>query len=369
MRTRELLALSEEGFGPCSLSEERVRELQETAKRWACRLANCAGQVWIYSCPKHGAKKTVCSCCQAPCCPRRERRYSQAWVRRAVRLQERLERYGVGLNPDAEPVPVPGDLQWRFIEMGPRERGDVFQAIDDVVKLRADLARLLRDEYGMIAGLGSLEREGAAHLNFVALTRRVPRAALQHWLRSRDCTIRHCHHPADDRCEDCKRAKTACSHPERMTDGTLRPRCNGSWYVHVEQVYERGEDGRRIKSGKTLAGALREAVKYAGKPTPQGISPHRFETDEQWRDAFKHNQNAMLFYLGLRGRHRVETYGLLKQRAPDEDDATDDVEIPKDGGAPRCPDCHAPMQCVRFGSREFTMYAWSRPADTPGRGS
>ena len=358
---------AEKPVGWNSLDDERVADLRDTAAQWASRLSGCAGEVWIYGCPKHGTKKTVCSCCNVPCCPRRERRYSQGWVHRVERLSADLERYGIGLNPDAERVSIPRDCMWMHIEVSPRQRGDVFEMVDTVVKLRAALVRHLRKEYGMIAGIGAIEREGSAHLHVIALCRYVPRSALQHWLRSRDCTVRHCHHPADDRCADCKREKRACHHPEAMPDGRLRARCNGSWYVHIERCYERDKDGRRIKSARTVAGAVREAVKYASKPTKQGKSPHRFTSDEEWRSELEHAREAMLFHLALKGRHRVETYGLLKKRAEGEDDAIDDVEPRQDGEAPRCPDCIAEglpgdMHCMRYGSREHTRYAWAPPA-------
>ena len=351
-----------------SLSGERLTDLRATARAWAWKIDSCADKVWVAGHEKCGTRKTVCSCCGLPCCPRRARRYAQTWVHRAERLASALETYGLGLNADAERVPVPRSLAWRFMVLSPRRCGDVFQQVNRVVKLRADLARWLEAEYGMVAAFGSLEREGTAHVNMVALCQYVPQSVLEHWLRSRDCTVRGCHHPANDRCESCKRSgRGDCHHPETMPDGRLRPRCQGSWVAHVKTVYERDTRGQRVRTGKSTAvAAVREAVKYATKPTKQGKSPHRFETDAEWIAELEHAREAMLFYLALRGRHRVETYGLAKKRMEGEDEAPDDLPPRVDGQAPTCPKCKQPMDWLMFGARDLTLYHWST---APPRGS
>ncbi len=139
----------------------------------------------------------------------------------------------------------------------------------------------------MIAGVGAIEEgehEGEnVHLHFLALCRFAPRRELQHWLQARDCTIRKCHHPADDRCDDCKRDKLGgCHHPEVLPDGRLRPRCNGSWYVDVRQARKRDRDGRLVYGNGADAAA--EVVKYACKPTMQ---VHKgFLTEGEWGRAY-----------------------------------------------------------------------------------
>jgi len=353
----------------CKRCVKRITRIFARAAQWAQKLEECGKQVFVYGCKTDGCsnkgqkKRTTCSCCNLECCPRRQRRYAQGWVDRMEKLCAALERYGVGLNPDAENVPVPASLRWKHIVVSPRARGGIFEQVNAMVKLRADLADYLTREHGMLGAVASIEREGTGHVHMIGLCEYVDHRVLEHWLRSRDCTIRGCHHPANDRCDACKRDGLGnCHHRERMPDGRLRPRCNGSWYVHVSVCYERGPDGRRIKSGKTLAGAVREAIKYVTKPTANGKSLHETladAPDEVWRDEIGHARESMLFHLALAGRHRVETYGLAKQRAPGEDEVIDDVEPKPCGFA--CDECRQRMHVLLVGTREGPMYGWEAP--------
>ncbi len=353
-----------------SLSASELTSLRGTALTWADKLEQCGNEVFVYGCKTDvckgkGKKRMTCSCCNLECCPRRQRRYAQGWVERITCFSTALERYGVGLNPDAEIAPVPKSLRWRHFVVSPRARGTIFDEVNAMVKLRADLMDYLTRDYGMIAAFGAIEREGTGHVHAVALCEYVDYRVLEHWLRKRDCTVRKCHHPANDRCGVCTRNNRGdCQHPELLPDGRLRPRCNGSWYVHVSECYERGPDGRRIKSGKSLAGAAREAIKYVTKPTAHGRSLHALADvpEDVWRvelaDEVAHARESMLFHLALAGRHRVETYGLARERAPQEAAAIDDAE--PNGTAPMCPDCGLPMHFLMHGARLGTMYDWQR---------
>jgi hypothetical protein len=260
--------------------------------------------------------------------------------------------------------PPPG-YSWKILTLSLRQSGDLFDRVDATVKMRAALARELRESHAMIAGVGAIEEgehEGEnVHLHFLALCRFAPRRELQHWLQARDCTIRKCHHPADDRCDACKRDKRGdCHHPEVMADGLLRPRCNGSWYVDVRQARKRDRDGRLVSGDGADAAA--EVVKYACKPTMHG-NPH-YADEGELRDEIEHARRTVLFHLAMRGRHRVETYGKAKKIAPGEEHAADDQEP---GAGPRCSECHGPMTPVGFGERAFdgAWYRWAARTQGP----
>jgi hypothetical protein len=261
----------------------------------------------------------------------------------------------------------PRGYSWKLLTLSLRQHGDVFERVNGTIKMRADLARKLRDEYDMLAGFGAIEEgehEGEnVHLHFLALCKYAHYRLLKHWLQSRDCTVRHCHHPADDRCADCKRSRCDCHHPEVMPDGRLRTRCNGSWYVDVRRCYSRKGDGKLAYGSGADAAA--EVVKYACKPTMHG-NPHDASPDEL-RDEIAHARRVVLFYLAMRGRHRVETYGEAKHRAPGEEDAPDDAEPTASG--PRCSECGGPMVCVGVGVRDRqhggTFYDWGAQPSGP----
>ncbi|HEY3821620.1 MAG TPA: hypothetical protein VGL81_30845 [Polyangiaceae bacterium] len=323
-------------------------EWDSVASEWASKLAGCGKDVWLHRCPVDGAGKTVCSCCKLAICPRQQRRYSQAWTHRIRELAKRLK--------------APRGYSWKLLTVSLRQRGDVFARVEAVVKLRADLARLLRDEYGMLAGVGAFELgdHDNVHLHFLALSEYVPRSILQHWMQGRDCTVRGCHHPADDRCTECKTARCPCHHYAETGDGRTRPRCNGSWYADVRACYVRKG---RLRSRGNAADAAAEVVKYACKPVTRG-DPGLLDGAEL-RAEVEHARRVALFHLALRNRHRVETYLAARERAPGEDDAIDDVEPTPEGL--RCPQCGGVMHCVAYGklTPEVAGYAWGRPVRGP----
>jgi hypothetical protein len=168
-------------------------------------------------------------------------------------------------------------------------------AIDRIVRVRANLARYLRRNYDMKAAFVGIEFSQGEHVHMhaIAWTRYLPRPVLQTWLRSQDCTIPNCSHPADDRCEKCKADKVECHHP----DGD-RQRCNGSFMVDVRQAYN-----------------AKEALKYAAKPIVCDADPDVESTEEQ-RNA---SMQTLLYFLKLYQRHRIETYGEARKVVKGED--------------------------------------------------
>jgi hypothetical protein len=359
-RKRSVLATRDREDGIAAtqcLLEEACRVLQKTsgmdprivarASAWEYKIQNCAQKVWHYRCPSHGTIKTVCSCCSLAICPRNQRRYVGRWIHRANHLVETLG--------------TPRGLRWRMITVSLRQAGDVFERVDKSVKVRAALAKELRDEYGMLAGFGSLEEgehEGEnVHVHFLALSAFAPQAKLKHWLQARDCTVGGCRHTADDRCDLCKSAGRSCPHPH--ADG--RPRCNGSWYVDVRQCYVRRGSGK-LRVGTDGKSAVAEAIKYAIKPTLHG-NPHR-ASPAQYREEQAHALRTVRFFAALHGRHRIETYGEAKKVAPGEEEAAEDQEP---GKAPVCNECHARMTCIGVGQRTYKgdVYVWTAATHGP----
>jgi hypothetical protein len=242
----------------------------------------------------------------------------------------------------------------------------------------------------MLAGIAALE-EGEhdnVHVHFFALCKYIPNERrgsrpLERWLRSRDCTVPGCDHPPDDRCDECRHwawtddlgrehVGRACNHVEVMPGGNERKRCPGSWYVDVREAYSRRGRGRLALRGAkrgacgSPADAAAEVVKYACKPVVHG-NPHDASPEELIEER-AHARRVVLFYLALRGRHRVETYGFAREVAPEEGDAADDAE-PTDA-APRCScgNVGCVMVCVGFGKRTFegSRYEWGAPCARDG---
>jgi len=189
----------------------------------------------------------------------------------------------------------------------------------------------------MEAAFGAIEQgeDSNVHLHALAYCDYVGRSVLQSWLRSRDCTVPGCKHPADDRCDACKAAKKTCFH----ADGT-RVRCNGSWVVNVQAIS--GEKG------------VYEAIKYAAAPVALHDIPEpgKAATDTQLLFAMR----LLRFYLVMRGRHRVETYGGAKD---DSALAQDDDDLPLDGEMLPCPKGNV-LEFVSFGVNQNGTYLWYR---------
>ena len=298
---------------------------------WITRLAECGKAGFLQGCPAgHGRVRAVTKCCQTAPCPRHQRRRSDEWVTRASRLWHSC--------------PPTATRSWKLVTLNWRPSGhgvhaDIVQALR-VRKLAmrwiakhfavgGDFAAFGAVELGdgqcrpcKIAGTPCAHNAGApenVHVHALVYTDFLPRPQLQTWLRSQDCTVAGCHHPADDRCAPCRAARASCAHP----DGA-RTRCDGSWSVDVRRV--RDEKG------------LREGLKYASKPVLLAYEPHRGVSMPE----LLHVEKALRFYLALRGRHRVESYGLARKRAPEDEAEAEDVE-PGDDAA-HCPTCKATLR-------------------------
>jgi len=333
-----------------------------TLRKWSDDLATCGLECRIFACGPCRKATVVAHCCHRAICPREQRRRAQKWCARGAGLAELLpnESRGedftrvVGLTKRAlgkETFDV-NDHTWKALEIGLIQRGTDAERLDAHTALRTKLMLRLRRRYGMMAALAALDRgpTGNIHVHAVVYCGYLPRADLQRWLRSQDCTIPGCTHEPDDRCAACKRLKRGdCSHPR--ADG--RPRCNGSWYVDVRKC--RVRHGSATHGDPVTAGIV-EAIKYAcapvgskpGKPGEYDApTPGEAPTESQLAYA----EGLVLYFLALRNRKRVETYGLARLPDPHEENGVDDREPDDEGGAPLCPDCRKPMKHVATGDR------------------
>jgi hypothetical protein len=344
-----------------SPSVPAIVEMLDRYQSWFAGLAECGEKVFLFECPNDGRFKGVASCCQAALCPREQRRRSWRWQERAVAIEKHLgRRRGYG---------------WKMLTVSLRQRGTLEEVVDATVKMRAALARELTREYGMLAGLGAIElgEHDNVHVHFVVYCRFAPRPAIQHWLQARDCTVPECRHMPDDRCVACKRAGKCqssesggrhrygrdgscefchaarpgpCTHPDvsgcrqplkasasTASRGPLvrreprlgRQRCNGSWYVDIRPAYAKRSAGSAVPGRPSIASAAREAIKYAAAPVLACV-PLVNEDGTPNAEQVRHAERVIDFYVALRGRHRVETYGLAKNRALGEESAPEDVE-------------------------------------------
>jgi hypothetical protein len=364
--------------------------------------------LWL-RCP-HGHNRFVVPCCQCPLCFRQQRRRSARWM----------------AGMDAAPrLPRTWQYRWRHVEWSLWQRdlvrdevfldalrsGDdgglrrAFASIerrsDETLKLRGKFMRMLRDKYGDARWTGYAKLEmgdvnGMMHVHALVYCRYLPREELQRWLRERDCTVPGCQHPPDDRCEECqtvvwfnergeRKVGRACTHPERLRNGGLRQRCNGSWTVHINEPYEEGSDGERMRG---TAGANRELGKYICQPfnlacDDDGGSSHAAPvggmSDAQFAAAlglalrgegplarvFACALREMSFQLVLsaKGRHCFERYGLARDQNVDEQ-VGDDVEPDGDAETRPCERCAAlgnpgqPMRRFARGIRSPSGYSF-----------
>ncbi len=375
--------------------------------------------LWL-RCPSRHSRFVI-PCCQCPVCPRQQRRRSARW-------RARIE--------SGPPLPRTGAYRWRHVEFSMRQQGlasdaDIVEAIragdrerlqrlassvaacvDAGLDLRARFMRMLRDKYGDPAtwiGFAKIEMgaDGMVHIHALVYCRWLPRATkdrsspLQRWLRAQDCSVPGCQHPADDRCDACRQGGRECGHPECLPGGGLRTRCGGSWYVHVNEPYEKRPDGSRVRGTRN---AIHELAKYITKPLDapkrhrkrDGASieseeavvlsemddtaflirlAHALRGDGPFAELYARALREMVFHVALRGRHCVESYGLARVKS---DDATmgDDVEPGPDAETRPCEHCAAEgrpgvaMRCIARGERARSglSIAWRFRQDLPERG-
>lgn len=313
------------------------RPEEKILRSWVRRLAACGSEGAIVACPRgHGRPLAITRCCSAAPCPRHQRRRSDEWVKRVEGIVGRLKRTRTH--------------SWKLVTLNAQRGGPTLEdgrsaqprttrgEIVATQELRRDFVALARDRFGLTAAVGAVELGGSAksenvHLHVLVYSAWIDREAVQRWLRARDCTIPGCEHPADDRCDGCRAAKHGCDH----ADGT-RVRCNGSWVVDVRAIKARQSRKGGMKSAEA---GLREALKYAAKPVTTPVHPGRGLTLEE----LLHVENVLRFYVALRGKHRVQSYGLARQAEDDEPD-----ELADDGARGLC--------CERCGKGYVILAGW-----------
>jgi hypothetical protein len=147
------------------------------------------------------------------------------------------------------------------------------------------------------------------------------------------------------------------------------PRCNGSWFVDVRKCYVR--EGAAEYADPVTAGVV-EAIKYAcapvgSKPGKSGQydAPTPGETPTESQLAY--GEELVRFFLVLRNRKRVETYGPARLPDPHEENGVDDREL-DEGGVPDCPACGKPMKYGATGEcwgGRWNKYDWFRESFSP----
>jgi hypothetical protein len=251
--------------------------------------------------------------------------------------------------------------RWVHIEAGVQGDGLMLAGhVDKTLDTRAKLARFLDRNFHLSAAYMSLDlgtEKQSLHFHVVALMDYAPRELLQSWLRSTDCTVPGCSHPADDRCEACKKAKHRCEHPH--ADGT--PRCNGSWYVHIEAIGVKcpvckRRVGKANCCGTTFADrsrkGFREVLKYSAAPVDVANPPEPGEPFNEGQ--FHHAEGVLQFFLATRHRHRITSY----QAA-----SLDFVELglvePEAAQKKGCCPCGEPWTWEQHGTRRSSIgYEW-----------
>lgn len=401
---------------PGLLDEASTDKDKKLIGAWMQATETCGDTVRIYRCKRHGKSKAVSPCCHAAICPREQRRRSQRWAERLSVLAQQLPNDPRGkdyrrivalaagdhrrvskptwkmvtislkqkqkpwFDDNGEPVVgrvrvrhvngktivawaradewpewKPGSSAARREDDDPKQNDSYADRLDRIVEVRARLVRLLNHRYGMLAGVGAIEMGSHCnvHLHFLTYCSFLPREEMQRWLRSYDCTVPGCDHPADDRCAACKQAGHACTHP--LPGG--HSRCNGSWYIDIRQCYVRPD---KIEYRDAELGGIVEACKYAAAPVIPDDAPRPGAEPSAKQLAYA--REVMRFFLALHGRHRVETYGLARPRTLGEEKIVDDV-TPKDTdeqGRPCCPVCEKAMDYACTGERKKSSYDWFR---------
>ena len=154
-----------------------------------------------------------------------------------------------------------------------------------------------------------------------------------------------CTHPADDRCDACKKAKCACTHP----DGE-RQRCTGSWVVDVRQVRDRKHKGSAVDPAVALKSAVRECAKYACAPAIEqnGEKVGIWSATEDARRA--RAELVLRFGAAMEGRHRFAFVGKHGLSAVEAEPAPSLAQLAR----MRCPHCGG-----RFVPRAVGMWDWT----------
>lgn len=332
----------------------------EALEGWLDRMAECGTTGWIERCPDGHFEAAVTPCCQVPACPRLQRRRSARYVTRALNL---AARYRDGQRHELKSGQRSTECTWKLVTLTFRPSSTPEEAVERALETRAAFFRWTKDRGRkrprgrvtgyVLGGTGAVEFAGKLHAEHVHLHLAVygewiKRAELVRWLRKRTCTVKGCAHPADDRCEPCRKARRACncaSHLKRVYGD--KPRCNGSYVVDVRRMRAKvGErrQGRYVHRERSTLDGLREALKYATKPmhvAPRADGSETLET-------LAHVELTLRASLALTKRHRVQSYGLMRQKTPDEDRADEDREPderpPQDGH--RCPGCNQPMRAA-----------------------
>jgi len=329
-----------------AMDPEHLRRLD----RWLDenRLQSCGQTIAIQGCTKHKnhPAHTVTHCCNVPFCPRHQRRQSQLWTERAMEL--------------IDLIPEERGYSWKMVTIALKDEPDLQKDIDNHLQLRREMYRLMslttkripNNPFDARAMIGALEQAGTPekphiHLHLVIYCKHLPREMLQSWLRSRDCSVDGCDHPADTRGTDSK--------------------CNGSWYIDIRKL----RCWRKAKfkkcgcssSRKCQAAGVREALKYATKPVNTDKVSVPREGKEPTVNELAWAGQVLKFAAHMYKRHRVETYGDAKPmltkiiRAENGDDS----EEHRAG----CRECGAPMKLEYIGWCKNIRdgYEWARPRD------
>jgi hypothetical protein len=340
-------------------------------ERWLDRMGECSTFLTLRSCPSRHHVSVRGDCCEVLFCPLRERRLSQEKIRDARARMTRLS-----------------DEIWRFITVNIKPRNSLKEDVDRVWRLRDGFFEAF-EKLGAKGGFGvvdfGVENErghGNVHLHFlIAGLGFVDRELLQGLLRSTDCTVAACEHPADDRCDDCKAAKRACEH----LDGDRR-RCNGSWYVDIrlvrclECVHEDRRNGQHCATydcprgtGACAQEGAREAIKYGAKPVSSGAIPEVGSeiSDRELCDA----ERVIKFYVATYKKKRIKAFGAMKAKATDEELALADAELADDDSETlvvdrdHCRKCGNRLRVIAWGALRGSRrdgYQWQSRSPTKG---
>lgn len=320
-------------------------------RRWQSGLESCGTHPIVLGQDDCGCTELVMECCGTPPCPETQRKASREWQERADECYAFFERLRLHPEPRssewceralavqkkargkryeklrrridaalaAANFAAHKGQRWVHVEVGVHGHG--LSKAEHVVKTldtRTVFARHMRRAYHTSAADISLDlgtdKQGP-HFHALMLIDYAPRELLQRWLRSTDCTVPGCSHEADDRCESCRAAGHACHHAR--PDG--KPRCNGSWYVHVQQVGTKCKTcGRRVGEAtccgtsyvQRVRDGFREVLKYAAAPVEVGNAPVPGEPFNPRQ--LQHAEGVLQFFVLTRHRHRIESYGAAK---------------------------------------------------------
>lgn len=344
---------------------------------WAGAMRDCGTTGVVTSCPHGHWSQAVAACCQQKPCPRHERRRAERYVARAALVYRE--------HPDWARVEG-AQATWKVLTLNLRSTGDLSADVEAAIKHRSAFFRWGkkaakgRKTGRVLGGWGAIEVAGTltrpnVHLHLVFYSAGyLVRTEVQRWQRRRTCDLKGCPHPADDRCTACRAARVDCTHPGPGG----RERCRGSWAVDIRKARS------KVKGKRGGIDGLREALKYSIKPMPTegkgrgGRSLLNPDPDgAQPPELLSHVELILRTHLALRGRHRVQTYGICRKVRDGEEEGAEDVE--PDERSCRCPVCRCPLR-VETGwrwdpgrrrlERCAPSEAWTRPPKTgpPGQG-